>query len=191
MARADRHRLKHLAAIALGLVFLLTVVIYADDPPFSGKWKGESKPAAARGAGAPGAGAPAAGAPGGSTPPAGATAAPAPGGGGGGGRGGFGGGGGGGRGGFGGGGGGGPQKVTLNLKQSKENKISGNITLGETDTNDVKEGKVDGNVLTFKAGRAPAPILDYKAELKDGQMTLTSTSSDGRGRATEYVLTKK
>lgn len=191
MARADRQRLKHLAVIALGLVFLLTVVTYADDPSFSGKWKGESRPAAARGAGAPGAGGPAAGAPaGGGAPPSVATAAPATGGGGG--RaGGFGGGGGGGRGGFGGGGGGGPQKVTLNLKQSKENKVSGNITLGESDTNDVKEGKVDGNILTFKAGRAPAPILDYKAELKDGQITLTSTSSDGRGRATEYVLTKK
>ncbi len=46
-------------------------------------------------------------------------------------------------------------KVALNLKVSKENKVSGNITFGETDTNDVKEGKIDGNILTFKAGRAP------------------------------------
>ena len=80
--------------------------------------------------------------------------------------------------------------MTLNLKQSKEGKVSGNITLGETDTNDVKEGKVDGNILTFKAGR-PNAVLDYKAELKDGQMTLTSSSSEGRGRTTEYVLAKK
>jgi hypothetical protein len=173
-----------------GLMFLFTAVIHAEDPPFAGKWKGESKPAAApaRGsaASAPGAGAPAAGASAGAAPTGGAPAAPA--GGGGGARGGAQGRGGG----FGGNSGfGGPQKVTLNLKQSKEGKVSGNITLGENDTNDVKEGKTDGNILTFKAGRAPGGVLDYKAELKDGQMILTSTSPEGRGRTTDYVLTKK
>jgi hypothetical protein len=199
MARADRNRLKRLAVLMFGLMFLFTTVIHAADPPFAGKWKGESKPAAApaRGSAAgpgPGAGAPAAGASAGAAPTGGTPATPA-GGGGGGGRGGFGGnsGFGGGRGGgFGGNsGGGGPQKVTLNLRQSKEGKVSGNITLGENETNDVKEGKSDGNILTFKAGRAPGAVLDYKAELKDGQMILTSTSPEGRGRTTEYVLTKK
>lgn len=207
MARANQGRLAQSAFLALGFVFLLTVVVFAEDPPFAGKWKGETRPAAATAAGttagtapATGAGAaPAAGAPAGgggaAAAPAGAGGAGGRGGaGGGGGRGGAGGGGGrGGGAGFGGGAGGfgGPQKVSLNLKQSKDNKVSGNITFGETDTNDVKDGKVDGNTLTFKAGRAPQPIYEYKAELKDNQMVLTRNSPDGRGRATEYVLTKK
>ena len=85
--------------------------------------------------------------------------------------------------------------MSLNLKLSKDNKVSGNITLGENDTSDLKEGKVDGNILTFKAGRSPSPTFDYKAEMKDGQMFLTSSrpamSPDGRSARTEYVLTKK
>jgi len=62
---------------------------------------------------------------------------------------------------------------------------------GEGDATDVKDGKVDGNTITFKAGRAPQPIYDYKGELKDSQLVLTRNSPDGKGRATEFVLTKK
>jgi hypothetical protein len=186
MVQPKENRLKTAAILALGLVFLLTVVAYADDPAFAGKWKGESRPAATPAPGAPGAGvtggavaAPAGGTPGGGAPPA---AAP-----GGGARG----GGGGGRGG--GGGFGGPQKVTLNLKQSKDNKLSGNITIASANADgealDVKEGKVDGNTITFKAGR-PEP-LEYKGELKGEELTLTRTSTGGRGpTTTTFVLTK-
>src|SRR5688572_33449605 len=127
MARATRDQLKTAAFLTLGLVFLFTVVVYAADPPFAGKWRGETRAAAPAGPAGPTAGAP--GAPGGAAaaPGAGAPAAPgAPAGGG------ARGGGGGGRGGFGGGAGvGAPQKVTLNHKQSKKNKLSGNITFGE------------------------------------------------------------
>jgi hypothetical protein len=81
--------------------------------------------------------------------------------------------------------------VSLNLKQSKDNKLSGNIVFGDNDAYDVKEGKAEGNTFTFKAGRAPQPTYDYKGELKDGTITLTRLAPDGRGRPQEYVLTKK
>ena len=179
MTRETRDRLPS-AFLAMGFVMLLTLVAYAADPPFSGKWKGQAKAVtvAAPAAGAPGA-APAAGTPTVGAPPvpaAGGPPAPAAGGGG--------------RGGFG-GGSSGPQKVSLNLKQSKENKVSGNITFGEAEPNDVKEGKVDGNILTFKAGRAPQPIYEYKGELKDNELILTQDSPGGRGRTQQFVLTKK
>jgi hypothetical protein len=187
MARANRDRLKAAALLAVGLMLLFTVGAYAEDPPFAGKWKGESRAAApAGGAGGPGApggggavaaapaGAPAGGAPGGGAPGGGAP------GGGGGGR-------GGGRGGFG-GGGSATEKVSLNLKQSKDNKLSGNITFGESESLDVKEGKADGNVISFKAGRPEA--LNYKGELKGEELILTREGG-GRGGTRTYVLTKK
>ena len=208
MARANQDRLKTAAVLALGLMLVIATgayAAYAEDPPFSGKWKGESRAAApAGGAAAPGA------APGGTAGAGAATAAPAgaPGGGapGGGGRAG---GGGGARGGFGGGGGGGgTQKATLNLKQSKDNKISGNLTIGEAETLDVKEGKVDGNTITFKVGRSGQPLTEYKGELNGSELILTRQSSTpsptpaggpgggrggfgGGGGAATYVLTKK
>lgn len=208
MARANQDRLKAAAVLALGLMLVIATGAYAEDPPFAGKWKGESRAAApAGGAAAPGAapgGTPGAGAP--TAAPAGAPGGGAPGGGG------RAGGGGGARGGFGGGGGGGPQKVTLNLKQSKDNKISGNVTIGEAETLDVKEGKVDGNTITFKVGRSGQPLTEYKGELKDNELILTRQGSTpppagnpaagaaggrggfgggGGGGATTYVLTKK
>jgi hypothetical protein len=152
--------------ILLVVICLTAPAVVAADMEFSGKWKGESKPAAA--------------------PAAAEAAAPAPttgGGGRGGGRGGF----GGGRG----GGFGGPQKVTLNLKHNaKDNKVSGNIVVGET-VFDVKEGKVEGNKITFKAVTIGQPVVEYTAVmLKEGELNLTSKPTDGRGRATEYILKK-
>jgi len=206
MARANQDRLKTAAVLALGLMLVIATGAYAEDPPFSGKWKGESRAAApAGGAAAPGAapgGAPGAGAA--AAAPAGAPGGGAPGGGaGGGGRAG---GGGGARGGFG-GGGGGTQKATLNLKQSKDNKISGNLTIGEAETLDVKEGKVDGNTITFKVGRSGQPLTEYKGELNGSELILTRQSSTpsptpaggpgggrggfGGGGAATYVLSKK
>jgi hypothetical protein len=157
--------------VLVAVVICLTApAVVAADMEFSGKWKGESKPAAAPAATET------------------ETAAPAPPTGGGGGR------GGGGRGGFGGGRGGGfggPQKVTLNLKHNaKDNKISGNIVVGET-VFDVKEGKVEGNKITFKAVTIGQPVVEYTAVmLKEGELNLTSKPTDGRGRATEYLLKK-
>ena len=196
MAREKRDRLKAAALLAVGLMVLFTVGAYAEDPPFTGKWKGESHataPAGGPGAapgGAPAAAAapaataapaaPAGGAPGGGAPGGGGR----PGGGGPGAGGGAPGAGGGARGGF-----GGPQKVSLNLKQSKDNKLSGNITFGENESLDVKDGKVDGNTITFKAGR-PTPV-DYKGELKGSELIITREVAGGRGSTTQYVLTKK
>ena len=185
MARATRDQLKTAAFLTLGLVFLFTVVVYAADPPFAGKWRGETRAAAAAGPAGPTAGAP--GGPGGAAadPGAGAPAAPgAPAGGG------ARSGGGGGRGGFG-GGAGASQKVTLNLKQSKDNKLSGNITFGEGESVDVKDGRVDGNTITFKAGRSPQPVYEYKGELKGEELILTRDGAGTQGALPRYVLTKK
>jgi hypothetical protein len=90
-------------------------------------------------------------------------------------------------------GGGGTTKVSLNLKQSKENKLSGNITFGEGNADDVKEGKVEGDRMTFSAGRAPQPIYAYTGEMKGDELVLTRIAPLGdRGpRTTEYVLKKK
>ena len=180
--------------LILALICVFSVIVIAADGQFAGKWKGEAKPAAAPPPAAPGGGGAAPAAGGGPPTTGGAPGLGGPGGrGGGGGRGGF--GGGGGRGGFGGGFAPQPQKVSLNLKQSKDNKLSGNIVInsgGNDETYDVKEGKVEGDTFTFKAGRAPQPIYDYKGELKDGTLTLTRLAPEGgRGRAQEYVLTKK
>jgi hypothetical protein len=79
--------------------------------------------------------------------------------------------------------------VSLNLKQSKDNKLSGNLTFGESEALDVKDGKVDGNTITFKAGR-PQPV-EYKGELKGSELILTRENSGGRGPATQFVLSKK
>jgi hypothetical protein len=195
MSKKIRHPgIRH--ALVLALVCTLSLIVLAADGQFAGRWKGEAKaaPPASRG----NAGAAPAGASGKTDSPAtgdSPQAAPAPTAGGGGGRGGgFGGGGrGGGFGGFGGGGAGGPggsNKVSLNIKQSKDNKISGNIVFGDSDAYDVKEGRIEGNTITFKAGRAPQPIYEYMGELKDNTLTLTR-AAEGRGRPQEYVLTKK
>jgi hypothetical protein len=174
------------------VIFAATITVYAAEG-FNGKWKGEMpNPLAGRGGQGQGA------------PPDG----PAPGGGagggggfgGGGGRGGGGRGGGGGFGGPGGGGFGGPggggfgreaQKITLNIKtkedkKSGEVKATGNITIGET-TDDIKDGKIEGNKITFTAGRAPAPIYSYSGELSGDEIKLTR-SAGGRGGGQQFTL---
>jgi len=171
---------------AAAMICILSAVLFAEEYKFAGTWRGESKPAAApaaRGQAGSGGGAPAdsgGGAPGGG--------GGAPAGGGGGAPGGGGGRGGGGGGGFGGaGGGGGVQKITLRVKV-KNDKASGNFSVGNT-TDDVKEGHIEGNKLTFKTGTSPAPIYDNVAVLNGEELKITRTASGGRGgRPAEYVL---
>lgn len=166
MTLKNRYRPTAAVATAVAMICILSMVALAADGIFAGKWKGQPKASATPPA-APGAGA---GRPGG-----------------------FGGGGGGGGrpGGFGGGGGAG-QQVTLNLKHNpKDNKLGGNIVFGDTDAFDVKDGKVEGNTFTFKAGRAPQPIYIYKGELKEDEIILVRTQEDGKGRPQEYSLKKK
>jgi hypothetical protein len=190
------NRLRVGILLAIGLVSLAAVAAYAADGDFAGRWKGEQKvePAPARSTTA---GSSATAESGASATSQQAAAAPPAGGGGRGGGGGFGGRGGGGFGGFGGGSGGGfgggAQKVQMNLKQSKEGKLSGNITFGEGNALDVKDGKVEGNRITFSAGRSPEPIYAYSGEIKGDELILTRIApAGGRGpQTTEFVLTKK
>ena len=181
------NRLKSGILTTVGLVCVLSVAAYAADGEFAGNWKGDSVATPPPTRGAAGAAAPGGDAAAGTTPSAPTEAAGATGGGGRpGGR-------PGGGGAFGGGGGGNSSKISLNLKQSKDNKLSGNITVGGADADDVKDGKVEGNRMTFSAGRAPQPIYAYTGEIKGDQLLLTRIApAGGRGsRTTEYVLTKK
>jgi hypothetical protein len=107
-------------------------------------------------------------------------------------------GGGGGRGGFGGDaapGGfnranfGGPQKVTVNIKtKDNDTKAVGNISVGEVIV-DIKDGKIDGNKITFKAGDAPL-IYEYSGTLEGDEIMMTRVSAgEARGRqAIQFVL---
>ena len=154
---------RNLAGILLvvGMLSVFSVIILAEEFNFAGTWRGEYNPAA---------GAPA--------PPAGAAPAPS------GGRG----------GGFGGGaGGGGPQQVTLRVKVNKEGKASGNFSMkpsgGNMTTDDVREGHVEGNKLTFKTGASGQQIYDNVAVMIGADLAVTRTPAGGRGgRPMEFTL---
>jgi hypothetical protein len=174
-------------------VFFVSIALYAADL-FSGKWKGEVTGFGCGGfrGGAGGGGFPAGG--GGGFPGGGRRFAAEPvqrGGRGGGGFGGDAGGGfpqGGAR--------GGPQKVTLNIKAKEDKKegdikATGNITIGET-TEDVREGKIDGNKLSFSTGKAPSPVCEYKGELNPETMELkmSRNAAGASGAGVQFTLKK-
>jgi hypothetical protein len=186
-----RHGVSLRLLLIMTLVVTLCVLAYGAEKGFKGKWKGEIAGGGFGAAGARGAGGGGLDSPdGGFGFPGGGLDGPFGGGpsqfaqrGGaqrGGGLGGFGGGG---------GGGGGPLKVTLNLKtKDKDTKATGNITVGET-TDDVKDGKIEGNRITFRAGRSPAPIYEYKGELNGDQLIMTRTPPAGaRGATVNFIL---
>jgi len=135
-----------------GTLGVLSAIAVAADYNFAGTWKGEYTAAA---------------------PAAGTPAAPAttgrPGGGGGGGGGGF-------------GASTGPQKITMRVKVNKEkDKATGNFTMGSSTTEDIREGRIAGNKLTFKTGKPPATIYDYDAVMIGEELSVTRTAADGRG----------
>ena len=175
--------------IIMGTVGVASAIAIAADYEFAGTWKGSyTAPAPTPGA-KPDAGT--ASAAGNAPAPA---EAPSAGGGGAGGGGGRtkGGGGAPGGGGFGGAGGGfpstGPQKITMRVKVNKEkDKASGNFTWGAT-TDDIHDGKIAGNKLTFKTGNPPATIYDYDAVLNGEELNVTRTPEGGRGRPQTATL---
>jgi hypothetical protein len=84
---------------------------------------------------------------------------------------------------------GGPQKVTINIRtKDDDTKAVGNITIGET-TDDIKDGKIDGDTITFKAG-TPSALYEYKGTRDGDQIMMTRTSPAGeRGAQTiQFVL---
>ena len=173
--------------VTVGTIGAASAIAIAADYHFAGTWKG-TYTAAAPTPGAGTGGATTAGtASAAGTAPATTDGASAGGGG-------FGGGGGGGRtkggggtggGGFGGGGGfpsSGPQKITLRVKVNKEgDKASGNFTMGSATPEDIREGKIAGNKMTFKTGLAPSTIYDYDAVLIGEDLNITRTAEGGRG----------
>lgn len=90
----------------------------------------------------------------------------------------------------GGGGGFGPQKVTLNLKtKDKDTKASGNITVGTANPEDVRDGVIWKNILTFSTGRAPGLVYQYRGELNGDEITMTRSSGSGdRAVTVKFVL---
>ncbi|HLQ76270.1 MAG TPA: hypothetical protein VK210_02890 [Terriglobia bacterium] len=157
--------------LTAGLMCLVSTLVFSAEFNFVGTWKGELAPVAPTASG--GTTPSGATATGGGTPTDSGTT------------------GGGGRtkggGGFGGGGFGGgatasnkPQKITLRVKVNKD-KPTGNFTFGTSAAEDIKEGRIDGNKLTFKTGLAPATIYDYEAVLIGEDLSVTRTAEGGRG----------
>jgi hypothetical protein len=85
------------------------------------------------------------------------------------------------------------QKVTLNLKQAKDGKLSGNITFGEGNADDVKDGKAVNGKISFIAGRSPQPVYSYTGELMGDELILTRSAPAGTRGANpmEFVLSRK
>lgn len=161
----------------VGGIGVASAITLAADYNFAGTWKGTYSAAA------PTPGTPAAGAaPAATAPAASPTPAPSDGAAAGGGRTRNSGGGGGAVGGAGGFPSSGPQKITLRVKVNKEkDKATGNFTIGESSPEDIREGKITGNKLTFKTGLAPAAIYDYDAVLIGEDLTVTRSAEGGRG----------
>jgi hypothetical protein len=165
----------------VGSIAVVSAIAIAADYEFAGTWKGTYTVAPPT----PGAPAPAATPPAASTP----TTTDAPSGGGGRSRG----GGGASSGGFGGASSfpsSGPQKITLRVKVNKEkDKATGNFTMGSSMPEDIREGKITGNKLTFKTGLPPAAIYDYDAVLIGEDLTITRTAEGGKsGRPQTFTL---
>jgi hypothetical protein len=164
---------RNLAGIVfiVGAIGMVSAIAAAADYNFAGTWKGTYSAAA------PTPGTPDAGAAPAAAPPAASDGASA-----GGGRSRGGGGAGGGFGGASGSPSTGPQKITLRVKVNKEkDKATGNFTMGSSGTEDIREGKIAGNKLTFKTGLAPAAIYDYDAVLIGDDLAVTRTAEGGRG----------
>ena len=167
--------------VVAGSLALTSAIATAAEYNFAGTWKG-TYTAAAPTPGTPAGGAPSAGAataaPAAGTAPAASDGASA-----GGGR--TKGGGGASSGGFGGASSfpsSGPQKITMRVKVNKEgNKATGNFTMGSSMPEDIREGKIAGNKMTFKTGVPPAAIYDYDAVMIGEDLTVTRTAEGGRG----------
>ena len=160
-----------------GSIGVVSAIAVAADYEFAGTWKG-TYTAAAPTPGTPAAGA----APAAATPAGGATPAPSDGAAAGGGRTRSSGGGGSTVGVAGGFPSSGPQKITLRVKVNKEkDKATGNFTMGSAAPEDIREGKIAGNKLTFKTGLASAAIYDYDAVLIGEDLTVTRSAEGGRG----------
>jgi hypothetical protein len=70
----------------------------------------------------------------------------------------------------------------LRVKVNKEgDKASGNFTMGSSSPEDIREGKIAGNKMTFKTGQPPAAIYDYDAVLIGEDLNITRTAEGGRG----------
>ena len=85
----------------------------------------------------------------------------------------------------------GPQKITMRVKVNKEgDKATGNFTMGSSMTEDIREGKISGNKMTFKTGVPPAAIYSYDAVLIGEDLTVTRTMEGGRGGRPESFTLK-
>lgn len=63
--------------------------------------------------------------------------------------------------------------MTVNIKtKDNDTKAVGNMTIGET-TEDIKDGKIEGNQITFKSG-SPTPF-EYSGTLDADQIIMTRT----------------
>jgi hypothetical protein len=75
------------------------------------------------------------------------------------------------------------------VNKEKE-KATGNFTMGSSAPEDLREGKIAGNKLTFKTGLAPAAIYDYDAVLIGEDLAVTRTAEGGRGGRSQMFTLK-
>ena len=73
--------------------------------------------------------------------------------------------------------------VPIVLQLSVNNSaVTGTITVGETPTQAISEGKIDGNILTFKTATMlngkEVPVL-WEGEVQDNQLPLVRTIGTG------------
>jgi hypothetical protein len=84
----------------------------------------------------------------------------------------------------------GPQKITLRVKVKKD-KATGNFTIGTGTTDDIHEGKIEGNKLHFKTGLPPGTIYDNDAVMIGQELTVTRTAAGGRGGRPQVFTLKQ
>jgi hypothetical protein len=84
---------------------------------------------------------------------------------------------------------GGPQKVTIYIKtKDNDTKAVGNISVGEVIV-DIKEGKIDGDKITFRAGDSPE-VYQYSGTRDGDQIMMTRVPAGGTrgGQAVQFIL---
>jgi hypothetical protein len=88
---------------------------------------------------------------------------------------------------------GGTQKVALNIKakedkKTSEVKLTGNITIGGN-TEDVRDGKVDGSRISFSTGKKP-PVCQYAGELnaETNELRMTRTIAGSTAQGIQFTL---
>jgi hypothetical protein len=89
----------------------------------------------------------------------------------------------------------------LNIKAKEDKKagttkVTGNITVaaagGEGNTEDIRDGKVEGNKITFTTGKSPNPVCEYSGELnpETKELKLSRVLAGSTAQGATFTLKK-